>query len=161
MKFQVHYQGQTTHANLQGDIVAGTGPSLARLAAQLGGSRVVIDMGLVRSCNSIGCREWAQAIGLVCAARKVDLVECPVAFIDSCNLIPMMLGPAGSRAMIKTFYAPYYCNPCSQEFTALLDAEAVRAPKRLDPKPCPACKALTKAEVEAEDYLIFLDRMPK
>lgn len=160
MKYQVHYKGQTTHAALQGDIVAGAGPSLARLAAQIQGLHVVVDMGLVRSCNSIGCREWAQAIGLLCGARKLELVECPVAFIDSCNLIPMMLGPRGSVASIKSFYAPYYCGHCSQDFTALVETNSVRGKKQLDPKPCPKCQTPTKAEVDAGDYLIFLDRMP-
>ncbi len=160
MKFTVHRVEQATYVSVDGDIVAGVGKNLADLAGKLKDKRIILNLANLRAINSIGCREWATAIKDLASRHLVEMVECPVAFIDSCNLIPTMLGVrgAGSSVLVETFEAPYACTACQKSFRAMLHLKDVMNTKELPDLGCPHCGGRGQSELMGEDYLVFLDR---
>ncbi len=151
---------QTTYVEAKGDIVAGIAKDLEALAGKIQDKRIVFDLSLVRTMNSVGCGEWARALSPLASSFLIEFVHCSIPFVDYCNMIPSMLGAQGTGAsvLIKSFYAPYTCQDCREDFKKLIELEDVRQSRRLSPQPCPRCQEPMKPEVDSEDYLTFLDR---
>lgn len=160
MNFSIRRSDSTTYVEAQGDIVAGVGRDLEALAGKIEDKRVILDLGRVRTMNSVGCGEWSRAIKPLASAFLIEFSHCPIAFVDYCNMIPSMLGAQGlgGSVLIKSFYAPYACRDCREEFKMLIELTDVQKSKKLALQPCPRCQEPVKPEVESEDYLAFLDR---
>jgi hypothetical protein len=160
MNFHIQRDVGTTKVTMQGDIVAGVGKDLFDLMANLKDKQVVLDMGGVRQINSVGAGEWAVAIRKLTDNFIVEFVHCPVPFIDYCNMIPSMLGEVGASTsvLIRSFYAPYACPSCRQDFRHLIELDAVIKTRNLPEAPCMKCGGKAACEMMSEDYLMFLSR---
>lgn len=145
---------------VRGAIASGVRDAFAALAPKLPPNlniRFVFES--LDSVNSIGILEWRQAIAIIAQTHTLYFERCPVAFIDTCNMVDGMTGPAHARDAVVSFLAPYVCKKCSASFEAVLETKSLGMPlTAMPPSPCTLCRGPGMCEVAADDYLEFLIR---
>ncbi len=93
---------------------------LAGAIKKLDGRTVVIDLADVRRINSCGVRDWVNWLtDLDRAGKQVLLVRCSPTIVNQLNLVNNFVG----RAMVKSFFAPYYCAACDREQLELIQVQ--------------------------------------
>ena len=117
---------------------------------------IVINLKKINMINSVGIREWVNAIEVE-NDKDITLVEVATSVVAQINMISNFIG----RAKIQSFYAPYYCQDCSEEHDFLLDLDKDFPDKNRPVAPlfkCPTCQAdLDFDDVEAK-YFYFVTR---
>src|SRR4051812_2816944 len=73
---------------VSGDIFAGSGAVLRKLAPKLKRKRVVFDLANLRHMNSVGCLEWSVEFAKILSSNLVELINCPIGFTGYCQIIP-------------------------------------------------------------------------
>ncbi len=130
----------------------------AELGRRLSGD-VVLDLAQVERITSFGVREWLKML----RESHVDslyLANCSEAVV---NQVRMMRSFCGT-GRILSFFAPYQCESCGAEFSALYDAiedlDAIRTatPVRV---PCPQCLRPGTFDDEPEVYLTVQLQLPE
>lgn len=92
---------------------------------------IEIDLGGIKSLNSLGIRGWIKWIN---GNPGVSFVfeNCPKVVVDHCNMISNFLP---KKSSVKSFYIPYYSQESGEERNVLLrygvdyDDKEVRTPK--------------------------------
>ncbi len=79
-------------------------------------------LGGIKTLNSCGVREWVFFMREFSDIPRLELEECSVALVDQFNVVPQTLG----RAIVKSFYAPYYCPHCDEEVNYLIRTDEFR-----------------------------------
>lgn len=145
-------QGQTCLVKLSG--VIDEDNELAALGDQIDGRTVVIDLAGVERINSCGVRDWVKWIADVEARGiRVVLVSCSPAIVAQINLVDNFLG----AAVVKSFYAPYFCPECDKEKALLCQVEDLGAPPRDPPRcRCDDCDQVMEFDDMADSYFAFL-----
>lgn len=143
--------GKPTFA-LEGDIFEGVDDDLDRLAAAAQAPEVVLDLRGIKRFNSLGVKSWIKFVAKLGKGRTYSLVNCPVIFIAYCNMMHHLVG---SR-QVQSFFVPYFCKPCAKKGESLVQRSAV-ANGDLGNPACSKCGKEALLEVEAEDYLAFLN----
>ncbi len=114
---------------------------------------IVIDLRDVRRINSCGVREWIRLMeALRDAPRAVELERCSVPFVNQMNMIVNFVG--GAR--VRSFYAPYLCGGCDEEFVELCDLPDEGAPALSATARCPRCGGSAEFDDLADTYLAFV-----
>lgn len=114
---------------------------------------IAFDLRALRRINSCGVREWIRLMdALRAAGRAVRLERCSVSFVNQMNMIVNFIGDA----RVVSFYAPYLCAHCDQEFV-----EACEVPDDGDPAlqattPCPRCGEAADFDDLPDTYLTFV-----
>ncbi len=80
--------------------------------------KVIIDMDGIKRINSCGVREWVNMIKS--CDLDIEYISCPTAVVEQFNMVPEFLG---RNAVVKSFYARYYCEECDNEQNFLLEVE--------------------------------------
>lgn len=88
----------------------------------LGRPTVRFHLGGLRHFNSCGVREWVFFMREFAAVPRSIVEECSVVVVDQFNVVPQVLG----KGVIRSLYAPYFCEACDEEVECLLDAEKYR-----------------------------------
>lgn len=86
-----------------------------KLAGQVRGKKVLVNMREVRRFASWGMSEWMEFLRLN-AERDLYLVECSTYAVSQINLVTGLLG----HAKLVSFYASYRCGSCSEELSKLI-----------------------------------------
>lgn len=141
--------------------------TLARSTKKLTGRTLVLDLAEVKRINSCGVRDWVNWLGdLHAKGKTVILTRCSPCIVTQLNLVNNFVG----SAMVRSFFAPYYCAQCDLEVLCLLQVEdfagqtTPRAPKPGDPRsPNVQCPRRTpNCQLEFDDieeaYFAFLPR---
>ncbi|KAB2898996.1 MAG: hypothetical protein F9K40_10760 [Kofleriaceae bacterium] len=161
----------TTHGNLtvsaSGDAaerrlaLAGRLDETVALVDHLGGwgaEVVVLETAGIQAINSLGIREWMHFVaGLNGGGARLVHEKCSEVLVEQMCFIPAVR--AGGA--VRSFHAPYYCQRCDLESSALIDVEihgeglrAMKAPGL----PCPQCKgAMTLADVPERIFAFLVE----
>jgi hypothetical protein len=116
-------------------------------------SRVEIDLEGIRRFNSVGIRNWVDAMrDLRDNARSVTFVACAPPVIDQLNMISGFL----ANGMVRSFYAPMLCPHCDTETTHLFETGTCRELDRLPKVLCPECKLPMELDDNEDTFLLFI-----
>jgi anti-anti-sigma regulatory factor len=133
---------------------------LASALKKLEGRTVVIDLADVKRINSCGVRDWVNWLAdLRAASKQVILVRCSPTIVNQLNLVNNFVG----HAVVKSFFAPYYCSRCDTEQIKLLQVRDFAgqaqpiAPNVLG-RGCPDGRCQMEFDDIEESYFSFLPR---
>jgi anti-anti-sigma regulatory factor len=125
---------------------------LAPLVQWAKDGKLTLDLGAVTFINSLGVREWVR---LQTTARdanvKLELRRVAEVMIHQLNVVPA----ARAASEVKSFFATYVCEDCSEEQPELL--EVARLTKlEAPPATCRRCKRPAVLSEAPELYFSFL-----
>jgi DNA-directed RNA polymerase subunit RPC12/RpoP/anti-anti-sigma regulatory factor len=117
--------------------------------------KMTFDFEQVNMINSCGIREWIKFLEELPATAEISYENCPQIIIEQINMVH---GFFKNGAVIKSFYAPYFCESCDKEIKVKLESmqvEGRKAPKLN----CPQCGSdgIEFDAIEAQ-YFSFLER---
>lgn len=116
---------------------------------------VVFDLGNVERITSFGVREWLQMLAVAAdRVKKIYFAHCSEAIVNQLSMIRKFAG----SAQVVSFFAPYLCDSCGEQFERLfdceLDADAIRssdAPESV----CQRCNGRGRFDDDPDTYLAF------
>lgn len=118
--------------------------------------RLILELAGVTVINSIACRNWVNWIKEL---PGIELQECSPAIVNQANILIGFIPPT---AKIKSFYVPYFCEPCEHEERILLTegkgfqpGGPIELPSDLK---CPKCGEPMVLDVIPERYFLFLKK---
>ncbi len=114
------------------------------------GGRVEINLKGIRRFNSVGIREWVNAIRPLGERANLIFVECSPAVITQLNMISGFLG----QSTVQSFYAPMLCDRCDVNVDQLVRGRDCE--DGIPPIPCPTCGADMVLDEVEDQYLLFL-----
>ncbi len=112
---------------------------------------VEIDLSGVRRLNSVGIREWMDAMRALASRSKVTFVRCSRAIVEQLNMIHGFLG----HCTVVSFFAPMRCEPCDRDVDHLFDKRTVAADDGLSEVRCTCGRVMDLDELE-DSYLLFI-----
>lgn len=119
---------------------------------------VVFDLEALLRITSFGVREWMAALrGL--RADYYAFTRCRPALIAQFNMVEGFAG----RGELVSFYAPYICSACDDDFEVLLDLrrdQRIVADMRTPPADCPRCSSPAVFDDLPGDYFSFVASRP-
>ncbi len=114
-------------------------------------SRLKMNLANVTRINSVGIRVWLQ-LNQKLKGKLIEYHECSVAVINTANLIKGFF-----EGQIISFYVPFVCNSCENEFDVLFqtkDNKALQQVRSLtSSQPCTACAK--PATLNEDEHLYF------
>jgi anti-anti-sigma regulatory factor len=137
----------TLHVALRGRVAERF--EAARVVAEAGGGRVVVDLSGVRHVSSVGVRELEHFLGDLVASgpgARVVLVEVSAAIANQLVLLPTL----SAGAAVESAQLPFVCARCGSEATATVPFVKGAATSH-----APACRCGARMALDgiAEQYL--------
>jgi hypothetical protein len=131
---------------------------LGTLAGALTGN-VVINTGEVERINSCGVRDWVNWLQRGLPGSSILLVDCSPAIVAQINLVNNFTGDA----LVKSFYAPYFCPKCDLEKVLLVEATDLEGqrPVRAPACRCDECDGPMDFDDIEDSYFAFLSSSKK
>lgn len=77
---------------------------------------VVLHLEDVRSISSCGIREWISFISELPPGIHLEFEKCSIPITRQFGMLSNFRGPG----LIRSFYAPYYCDECDEETERLV-----------------------------------------
>ena len=116
---------------------------------------VVFDLGGVERITSFGVREWLQMLSVSQdRVKKIYFAHCSEAVVNQLSMIRKFAG----GAQVVSFFAPYLCDSCGEQFERLfdceLDADAIRSSETPE-SVCQRCNGRGRFDDDPETYLAF------
>ena len=130
----------------------------AEVAQRLEG-KVVLDLGEVERITSFGVREWLRMIDD--SAGKLSelyLARCTEAVVNQLRMIRRLSG----KGQVVSFFAPYKCGKCANQFPALLEGDRHGEQVRqgvAPPESCPNCGSEATLDDDPRAYFSFASGM--
>jgi hypothetical protein len=122
-------------------------------------SPLVLNLGKVRSINSIGVRKFL-AFAMKWVPKKFEFHECTPEFLANLNVIPQLLGAPGDVGQIRSFYVPFACEPCKRVENVLFQSDQIGSDAKgevtLPKRSCARCGEELSLDVEKSEYFVFL-----
>lgn len=148
-------QGRTT-ITLSGVINERT--DLQQLFENIEGETLTINLKDVTRINSCGVRDWVNAVKSITQPVTIEYAECSRAVVDQLIMVFNFL----TGGSILSFYAPYYCDACDEEFNMLInvsehfpDEDSLEEPEAPD-FDCPGCGKAMAFNEDEDKYFLFL-----
>lgn len=118
--------------------------------------KISFDFNQITMINSCGIREWIKFIEKIPASCSIVYNNCPQIIIEQINMVH---GFFKQGAIIKSFYAPYFCEKCNKEAKVHLNTDQVKN-RKAPTVDCPNCgeKNIEFDAIEAQ-YLSFLGKV--
>lgn len=120
--------------------------------------KLVLDMREVKRFASWGMSEWMDFLRFN-IDRDVYLVECSTYAATQINLVTGLLG----HSKLVSFYAPYRCSSCGEEFETLVIVPRDHASIREMPtgtQPCTTCGGSSHIEEHSAQVLAAVNERP-
>jgi len=115
---------------------------------------VAIDLAGVERITSFGVREWLSMLGAMQDVRRLYLLRASEAVANQLSMIRKFSG----SGQIVSFFAPYLCGACGEQFELQLDcerdADAIREGNAPDAQ-CPRCDGKGHFDDDARSYFAF------
>jgi hypothetical protein len=101
-----------------------------------GNGELILNLRDVARINSFGINVWRPSFMATVKKRRITIDELSVAFVSASNVIWGLI----DGATIRSFMAPYYCEPCRRNEDIKFDKDEV-PPEGSDapPRACPVC----------------------
>lgn len=120
---------------------------------------MIFNFEKISMINSTGIQQWVAFFKEVPASLEIRFEKCAVKLVHQINLFPWFL--TGKKVNILSFYAPYFCENCDQDFELLVtpgECLATGSPKA-PARDCPKCgaKSIDFDSIEKK-YFLFLTR---
>lgn len=80
---------------------------------------VTLHLEGVESISSCGIREWITLVSGLPSALDLEFEKCSIPITRQFGMLSNFRGPG----IIKSFYAPYYCEHCDEESERLLHVD--------------------------------------
>ena len=149
--------GNVTMLTLQGTLDHGfEGRAIADSVTT---KKLVLGMRDVRRFASWGMSEWMDFLRIN-SDRDLYLVECSTYAATQINLVTGLLG----HSKLVSFYAPYRCGSCGEEFETLIVVPRDRASIRELPtgtQPCATCGGNARIEEQSAQVLAAVLERPQ
>ncbi len=120
--------------------------------------KLVLGMRDVRRFASWGMSEWMDFLRMN-ADRDIYLVECSTYASTQINLVTGLLG----HSKLVSFYAPYRCGSCGEEFETLIVVPRDRANMhelQSDTQPCATCGGNSRIEEHSAQVVAAVNGRP-
>ncbi|OUR96275.1 hypothetical protein A9Q84_07915 [Halobacteriovorax marinus] len=101
----------------------------------------IFDFDEVSLINSCGIREWVNFLETIPKDVSLTYRNCRQIIIEQINMVH---GFIRTGACVESFYAPYYCESCDEEFKVHLKSVDVKDSKA----PVVTCSKCQKSELE-------------
>ena len=117
----------------------------------------VINLEGITRISSYGVRTWVS--GRIKCDNLLEYKLCPVMVVEQFNMIPELLG---SNTVVSSFYVPFYCPECDQDYLFLME-KGKHFEYGVEPEiPEMYCQCGCEYDFEAEDdYFAFLKDIDK
>jgi hypothetical protein len=115
---------------------------------------VAIDLGGIERITSFGVREWLAMLGAMQDVRRLFLLRCSEAVVNQLSMIRKFSG----NGQIVSFFAPYLCSGCGEQFERGFDCESEAEQIRtgaVPEAPCAHCGAQGAFDDDARSYFAF------
>lgn len=123
--------------------------------SEVKGDNCVFDFDEVSMINSCGIREWIKFIEKLPESITIRYRNCRQIIIEQINMVHGFIRPG---AKIESFYAPYYCEGCDDEFKQHIKTDEIEGKKAPHIK-CPNCGSEeTEFDAIEAQYFAFLDQ---
>lgn len=106
-------------------------------------------VGLINSC---GIREWIKFLDSIPEKCTIVYNNCPQIIIEQINMVH---GFFRKGSVIKSFYAPYFCDTCNKEEKVHLKTEQIKS-KKAPKLECPKCGSSMEFDAIEAQYFSFL-----
>jgi len=119
-------------------------------------NKISFDFNGVTMINSCGIREWIRFIEKIPNKVSITYENCPQIIIEQINMVHGFFRPG---AVIKSFYAPYFCENCQKEAKIHLKTEQVKN-RKAPAVECPHCGSEeTEFDAIESQYFAFLGKV--
>lgn len=112
---------------------------------------ITINFKNVERINSCGIREWVVAFTGLTELQAV-FEECSLVVVKQLNAVPDFKG----KAIVKNFFAPYFCESCDKEDIQLFQATEIKPDQAPPEKTCGTCKKAMSFDAIPSQYFSFL-----
>lgn len=127
------------------------------LAPQAVAAEVVLDLDGITGMNSYGVRKLADALRSL-AGKKLAYSNCRVLMVQQFNMISSLV----HNVEILSFYMPFECQSCAEEFERLVETSKVNDDEFLSSlnqrEVCPRCDRHMSFLEDETIYFRFLKR---
>ena len=127
------------------------------MLSDIGTSVVAFDLSKVTLINSCGVREWLLFIQRMQTKFQCLFTFLNEAIVEQANMIPNMLGKAGTAVM--AFEAPYYCAKCETRQLEVLKPKDINLDQGTFEAPsfsCKKCSGPMTFDAVEDEYFHFL-----
>ena len=115
---------------------------------------IAIDLAGIERITSFGVREWLSMLGAMQDVRRLYLLRASEAVANQLSMIRKFSG----NGQIVSFYAPYLCAGCGEQFDRQFDcerdADAIREGNAPEAQ-CPRCEGQGHFDDDARSYFAF------
>ncbi|MBX2810597.1 MAG: hypothetical protein KTR25_02255 [Myxococcales bacterium] len=114
----------------------------------------------VTNISSCGIREWITFITQVPCSADIEYEKCSIPVTRQFGMLSNFRGPG----VIKSFFAPYFCEQCDEETERLLQVVGSSDPqKSLNPaeRVCAECGGLLEFDGVERVYFSFIREMAR
>ncbi len=116
---------------------------------------VVFDLGGVERITSFGVREWLNMLSASQdRVKKLYFAHCSEAVVNQLSMIRKFAG----NAQVVSFFTPYLCDSCGEQFERLIDCELDADAVRTNSPPesvCRRCSGKGRFDDDPETYFAF------
>lgn len=116
---------------------------------------VVFDLGGVERITSFGVREWLNMLSASQdRVKKLYFAHCSEAVVNQLSMIRKFAG----NAQVVSFFTPYLCDSCGEQFERLIDCELDADAVRSNSPPesvCRRCSGKGRFDDDPETYFAF------
>lgn len=116
---------------------------------------LVFDLADIGRINSLGARHWIYFVrSCETAGVELTLERCAPVFVSQISMISNFVG---SRAHVKSMYAPYVCGSCNHEHLELIEI----LPSMVEVQStfaCPKCGDTMELDELPQTYAGFFQR---
>ncbi len=126
-------------------------------------NNLIIDLNNITMINSLGIRAWTRWMKEL-PAKVITLEHCTPPIVQQMNIVSGFLP---QKAVIESFYVPFYCDHCDTESKVLMLKNKDFTPKTSEseakvsiksPIPCSNCDAEREIDTLENKYFAFLKR---
>ncbi|MBF0351287.1 MAG: hypothetical protein HQM11_09650 [SAR324 cluster bacterium] len=105
----------------------------------------------ISAMSSTGVKVWIDSIKKLRSIGKfIEYRECSEAFLEQCNMVPMMVKDVD----VTSFYVNFMCEECEEYDLKLLETDELDLEDLPPGFPCPNCnESMLPEEDDAFDFL--------
>ena len=114
--------------------------------------KIILNLKEITRINSIGLREWIQALSAILPQIHLTFEECSPMVVYQMNMIPFFV----ERATIQSVYAPYYCEEDDEQQNFLINIDDYQHTHQIPSFQCPKHQVDYLFDDDPESFFYFI-----